>query len=77
MCFDAKLYREKDKCNAWVINSFLDNNIFKKCAYISCSDVHPSQPEVKPNNRCRTLHSVVVTFIIYLINTLYLIMKYI
>jgi hypothetical protein len=23
MCFDAKLYLEKDKCNAWVINLFL------------------------------------------------------
>jgi hypothetical protein len=29
MCFDAKLYLEKDKCNAWVINLFLDNKIFK------------------------------------------------
>ena len=42
MCFDAKLYLEKDKCNAWVINLFLDNNIFKKCAHLSCPHVHPS-----------------------------------
>jgi hypothetical protein len=33
---------EKDKCNAWVINLFLDNKIFKKCAHLSCPDVHPS-----------------------------------
>ena len=42
MCFDAKLYLEKDKCNARVINLFLDNTIFKKCAHLSCPDVHPS-----------------------------------
>jgi hypothetical protein len=54
MCFDAKLNLEKDKCNAWVINLFLDNKIFKICAHLSCPDVHPSYPEVKPNNRCRT-----------------------
>jgi hypothetical protein len=54
MCFDAKLNLEKDKCNAWVINLFLDNKIFKKCAHLSCLDVHHSYPEVKPNNRCRT-----------------------
>jgi hypothetical protein len=29
MCFDAKLYLEKDKCNVWVINIFLDNKIAK------------------------------------------------
>ena len=34
-CFNV----EKDKCNAWVINSFLDNKIFKKCAHLSCPDV--------------------------------------
>ena len=35
MCFDAKLYLEKDKCNAWVINLFLGNKIFKKCAHLT------------------------------------------
>jgi hypothetical protein len=30
MCFDEKLYREKDKCNVWVIKSFLDNKMFQK-----------------------------------------------
>jgi hypothetical protein len=29
MCVEAKLYLEKEKCNAWVINLFLDNKIFK------------------------------------------------
>jgi hypothetical protein len=29
MCFDAKLYLEKDKRNAWVINLFLDSKIAK------------------------------------------------
>jgi hypothetical protein len=42
MYFDAKLYLEKDKSNAWIINVFLDNKIFKKCAHLSCPDVHPS-----------------------------------
>jgi hypothetical protein len=60
MCFDAKLNLEKDKCNAWVINLFLDNKIFKICAHLSYPDVHPSYPEVKPNNRCRTrLYTVI------------------
>ena len=60
MCFDPKLFLEKDKCNAWVINSFLDNKISKKCAHLSCPDVLPSRPELKPNNRCRTrLYTVI------------------
>ena len=64
MCFDAKLYLEKDKCNAWVINSFLDNKMLKKCAHLSCPDVHPIYPEVKPNNRCRTrLYTVFVVIV--------------
>ena len=29
MCFEAKLYLEKDKCNAWVINLFLNNKFSK------------------------------------------------
>ena len=60
MCFDAKLYLEKDKCNACVINSFLDNKIFKKCAHLSCPDVLPSWPELKPNNCCRTRFYTVI-----------------
>jgi hypothetical protein len=41
MCFDAKLYLEKEKSNAWVINLFLDNK-FSKNVPTSCPDVHPS-----------------------------------
>jgi hypothetical protein len=39
MCFDAKLNLEKDKCNAWVIKLFVDNNIFKKFPHLSCQQI--------------------------------------